>query len=130
MNVKGMQIRCKKLEFINDFRNLKFKIKPQISFNVGKLNEHVYGVMCEVKIESDSENYMPIRTSILVEGLFEFDDNTSDVEINEYLRKSGSETVYAYTRSILASMTAIAGIQSINLPIIDFNQKMENNNMS
>lgn len=121
MKLKNLQIRCKKMEFSNEFRNVKFVIKPVINFHVGKISDTICSIMCDVKIESDSNNDMPIRLNCLVEGIFEFEEAfNSDEELNEYTKKSGIETVYAYTKSIVASTTAVVGIPAINLPILNF----------
>lgn len=123
MKVKNMQIRCKKMDFINDCRNIKFKMKPVINFQVGKLAENIYNALCDVRIEATEDNDMPIRANYLVEAIFEFEGNVTNEEANTYLAKNGVETVYSYTRSIVASTTAIAGVPAINLPIINFEEK-------
>lgn len=120
MIIKNLSIRCKQIDFVNDFRNIQFQLKPIVNFHVGRLSETVYSAMCEIKIEADQTNDMPIRANYLVEGLFEFVDGTTEEEANLYIKKSGIESVYSYTRSIVSTSTALAGIQSINLPIINF----------
>ncbi len=129
MKLKNLQIRCKKMDFMNDFRNIKFALKPVINFHVGKISDTMCSIMCDIKIEATNDNDMPIRANYLVEGVFEFETPfASDEEMNQYTSKSGVETVYSYTRTIVASTTAIAGIPAINLPILNFEAQHNDKN--
>ncbi len=123
MILKGQQIRVKKIDYVNDFRQIKnFMLKPNVNFNLAKITDTIYAANCLVKIEASEDNDMPIRIEMLVEGIFEFVENTLEETANAYLKKSGLETVFAYTRPILANITAVAGIPPINLPIINFEE--------
>lgn len=122
MDVKNMQIRVKKIEFSNEFRQTQFKLLPKVSFNINKINDTLYSVVNQIKIEKDEDNDSPIYVNLLVEGIFNF-ENATDDEIKEYMNKEGLESVFAYTRSILATTTAVAGIASINLPLFSFFKK-------
>jgi len=123
MIIKGQQIRVKKIEYVNDFRQIKnFMLNPNVNFNLAKITDTIYAANCLVKIEPTEDNDMPIRIEMLVEGIFEFVDGVSEDTANEFLKKSGLETVFAYTRPILANITAVAGIPPINLPIINFQE--------
>lgn len=117
-----MQIRIKKINFENEFRKVQFKLLPQMSFNVNKIGEKAFSVANEVKIERQEGNDTPISVYLLVEGLFEFEDGSNE-EIKDYINNIGLEQVFAYTRSVLSTVTAIAGIPSINLPFLSYFKK-------
>lgn len=115
--------RCKKVEFSNDFSvSDNFTLNPMINFNYSKLNVDnapegvsAYSVSNSVSIEGTSENKSPIRVNILVESIFETKDEAED-KIKEFLTTQGIEHVYTYARSILSSLTLMAGVRPIALP--------------
>ena len=126
------EIRVRKIEFSNDFSMNEFRLNPNIKFNARELqlkdapaNTKVYSVQCNVLIEQTNENRMPIRLDVIVEGMFEFKDET-DEQIDKFMKVGAPETVYAHTRALIASITAQAGgVSVINLPLIDFERQGE-----
>lgn len=128
------EIRVRKIEFSNDFSMNEFRLNPNIKFNARELqlkdaapaNTKVYSVQCNVLIEQTNENRMPIRLDVIVEGMFEFKDET-DEQIDKFMKVGAPETVYAHTRALIASLTAQAGgVSVITLPLIDFEQQQLN----
>lgn len=122
MEAKSMQIRVKKFNFENEFRKVQFKLLPRMNFNINKIGENIYSVLNEVKIGAEEGNDMPISVYILIEGIFEFDGESTE-DIKDYINERGLEQVFAYTRTILATMTAVSGIPAINLPFFSFFKK-------
>ena len=128
------EIRVRKIEFSNDFSMNEFRINPNIKFNARELKlkegeekegHKVYSVQCNVLIEQTNENRMPIRLDVIVEGMFEFIDETQE-QIDKFMKRGAPEAVYASTRAIVSSVTAQAGgVSVINLPLIDFERQGE-----
>lgn len=138
--MRRMEIRARKIEFSNDFTMSEFRINPNIKFNARELNlkpedkgegnRRVFSLQNNVTIESTEDNRTPIRLDVIIEGMFEFNDESNE-DIDKFMKLNAPEIVYAQTRSIITSITAQAGgVSVITLPLIDFAKQQDDQNKS
>ncbi|QWB99472.1 protein-export chaperone SecB [Mycoplasmatota bacterium] len=109
-----------KLEIKNNhIRGKNFKLKPKISRKTGKIKNNVFYSSLILQVTSTSEEPFPIDINIDFKGLFEFSPDDDQEDILYFLKTEAVKILFPYLRTMLTSLTTIAMLPPIILPILD-----------
>ena len=86
---------------------------------IKKTDENKATVILEVKIFSDFEK-RPFKALISYSGLFFWNDQLSEEQVDKMLQINAPATLFSYIRPLLSNITLSAGIAPFVLPFMDF----------
>lgn len=122
--IKNVEIITEELKIKNN--NLlgdEYLLNPQIARKVGVESEldSQYFTMLKVKIKSTDESAFPVDVKVVMKAIFTLDinDKCEDKHIQRFLRQQGVHILYPYVRSSVASLSSVAMIPTIMLPVIN-----------
>lgn len=97
----------------------KLDIKPQFSRQVRKVNgnDKLNFIALSVKIENTEAEPKPFDIHVTMVGVFEVDGIKDDAEERSFVIEA-TKTVYPYLRQAVSSLTSVAGIAPLYLPVI------------
>lgn len=100
-----------------------FKLNPQISRSIGKVNgsDKDYVVEVQVEIRNTPEAPFPIDLKASISGVFNIEGD-DEKEINNFLQTQGFQMVFPYLRAVVTNITTSAMMPAIVLPIVYANQ--------
>ena len=119
----------------NTIKNEKLNLNIQVNFS--NLIEDENGIRAELILKNiinvtDNNDNLKVVINIEIRGVFNgknMDDNT----FMEYMKHSGTPVLSQYIRSYVSSISALSGIEIVNLPLINYveffkNAKITQNN--
>ncbi len=129
LNAKLKGYRADEIVFVNKRTTAKpMEIQTKYSYNVKYTNTGTCRgeLTVEIQEKTEPENF---HIKVTMSGLFEFKEAPREV-----LHKETFNTLFPYTRSLITTITANAGIMPIIIPMMDIeNQsiyKIEKNNQA
>ena len=103
----------------NNIKPGKFKLRPILSRQTGKINDTTYFTLLKLVVESNEEYPFPVNLTIDFRGVFVFKDIDNDAEVLEFLKTEAVRIMFPYLRSITTNLTTTAMLPPIILPIVD-----------
>lgn len=62
----------------------------------------------------------PFRMELVMEGVFEWNEELNEEELKTYLEINGNAVLYSYARPIISQLTSFAGFATLILPLANF----------
>ncbi|WP_286909587.1 protein-export chaperone SecB [Clostridium sp. UBA1652] len=106
-------------KYREDKKNLEFKLGYAIS-NVDENNK----CKLTIKVDLEDDNNRSMFFSLDFSGIFSLDNGEN--LINTSFKKNALAILFPYVRSMVTTITAQCGIQSIILPPMNFNALIDN----
>ena len=116
--ISKMTILVKEASIKNNVMNGSFPLNPRLNALIKKADDDHYSLTLRLQVVNTDDNPFPIDLSGEVVGTFEFVNDTSD-EILRFMKREAIQLVYPYLRSVATSLTAIAFVNPLVLPLID-----------
>lgn len=126
MKTSDFQIENQRLLFSEFITNKEFKMKdkitilykPSVKYNMdSEKKKGVVNLTLDIFDKENIKNY-PFYINMVIEGSFKWNDKVSNPE--EYLKMNAPAILLSYLRSMVITMTAMAGLPPLNLPLINF----------
>jgi len=120
LKIKKMAIVTDKIELNNNhLPDGKFQLNTKITRNIGKISENVFFTQLSVEIKNEDNFKFPINLSVVIKGIFDFEEAMNELEVNAFLKHQAVNILYPYIRSMVTSTTTNAMMAPVVLPIID-----------
>lgn len=82
-------------------------------------NKKTYRLEINFKVNSKNKSF---KASVLAVGLFSFSATPEDEILNSYFYTNAPAIMFPYIRSYIAALTGVSGMETINLPLINFSE--------
>jgi preprotein translocase subunit SecB len=105
---------------------LKIENNATIKTNLEKKHAKIDLELSLIDEEND-EIILPFSVSMKIEGVFAWEQNYEENEVNAFLETTGVSILYSYFRPIVTQNVIFAGYPPLFLPIIDFSKSQKNN---
>ncbi len=126
--VKNTNIKVIKFSFKeNQKQNQenKYTIDPRFSGKTGRFTKDKYYTQLAVVIKNRDEKPFPVDIEVVVQAVFDIEDIEDETKVDNFLQKQGVHILFPYLRSTLSSVTSVAMIPPIILPIVDASKFFE-----
>lgn len=111
------------LEILNKKKDFEINISP-LGIKSRKLENEIFEVVSDCKIlVSNQENEKILALEIEFSGIFKI--KTEHKDIKELIYVNCASELYPFLRSEIVSISAKSGMNSINLPYINFKSQYE-----
>ena len=106
-------------------KDQKFTIEPEFVGETGKLTQKKYYTQLAVGVKNREDKPFPVDIHVVTRAVFDIDNVEDETKVEKFLEKQGVHVLFPYLRSTLSSITSIAMIPPIVLPIIDASKFFE-----
>ena len=114
---KGFQIIKFGMEKnVEEVKDKNIEIETTNFYN--KKNKNMYKVMLSVDAISKFR-----KISVEIEGIFEFDQNSNEEFIKEFLDITAPSILYPYCRAFISNVTSYDAHDALILPVLNFAKK-------
>lgn len=116
----------KKLEFeIKESKQTVFKLSPKIQCEIKRI-DNTLDVILGCHIESSNEEVAPFNLTAVINGVFE-EMQEEDQFID--FKENAVAILYPYLRSLVASVTTLCEVATLNLPIVNVTEYLQDKNI-
>jgi len=111
----------------NEKGKMEININSKVGFSIVKIFEKDNEYLGQIKLLNDysitnkEKNIEITNIHIVMDGIFLGKKSLTRQEFEEKLKLKGAAELSNYTRAYIHSVTGLSGVQSVNVPIIDFN---------
>jgi len=119
MKVAAMRLITQKLDITNN--NLpagQFKLHPQLTRKIGRINDTTYFVDLGVTIRNSPDMPFPTDIEAVLRGIFEFAEFVDDTEPQQFMKCEAVDALYPYLRAMVSSLACAAMVPPIIMPLI------------
>lgn len=119
MRVLNTVIKSKRVSIVNNNLTGNFQLFPIFTKQLEKVDQHSYEITLTFSVNSTSEKPFPLDVSISMSGLFTFEENTPEVEMENFMNLPAVQIVFPHLRALVSSITASCYVQPLLLPLVD-----------
>ncbi|CDR31392.1 Bacterial protein export chaperone SecB [Acholeplasma oculi] len=119
MKVLNTVIQTKSISLKNNHLSGNFKMDPMYTKQIEKTDDKTYVLTLGFNAVNTPDKPFPIDISCHLQAIFTFDDQATELEIENFLQIPAVQIIYPHLRSLVSSITASAYLQPMLLPLVD-----------